>query len=227
VRPKQSSDDGPTGLDALLTSLLESARSHGYRPEEVLDRLEHLVRPRTYRQILIVEPESAMREILQAELAGHLDVVVEAVEKPDLPDASKASQTLVVALPTRALKVRRGLPEAVLCLPLRLRSVEMSLEGETKPGPEVVISIVSRSAEIRQWARAMLIAVGLHPDALCEIDTSSPAWQDRIGRAAFVVADVLAARDLPGDCQTKVFRVIADSSLAELKQLCGADNVTL
>jgi hypothetical protein len=33
------------------------------------------------------------------------------------------------------------------------------------------------------------------------------------------VADVVTARDLPSSCSAKVFRVIADSSIEELKQL--------
>lgn len=220
VRAKEPSSDGAGELDRLLTTLLQSARSHGYAPEQVVQRLEHLVRPRTYARVLIVEPESAMREILRAELAEHIGVAVEAVERPDFQDASQAAHTLVVALPTRAIQVRRVLP-AVLCIPLRLRSVGTSLEGQTKPGPEVVISIVSRSSEIRQWARAMLIAVGLDPEALCDIDAASHPWQDRLGRGAFVVADMVVARELPHGCQAKVFRVIADSSIAELRQLCG------
>jgi hypothetical protein len=98
--------------------------------------------------------------------------------------------------------------------------VRESLEGQTRPAPDVVVSIVSQSSEIRHWAHAMLIAVGLDPDALCEIDASSQEWQQRIGHGAFVVADVVAARGLPAGCQAKIFRVVADSSLAYLKQLC-------
>jgi hypothetical protein len=67
----------------------------------------------------------------------------------------------------------------------------------------------------------MLIAVGLDPEALCDIDAVGHAWQDRLGRSAFVVADMVVARQLPDGCQAKVFRVIADSSIAELRQLCG------
>jgi DNA-binding transcriptional regulator YhcF (GntR family) len=221
VRPQQSSTAGPGELDGLLTTLLQSARSRGYQPEEVFERLKHLVRPCTYGRLLIVEPEAAMREILQAELAEHLSIPVEAIETPDFRDSSNASPTLAVALPTRAMKLRHGLPESVLCISLRLRSVGTSLEAQTKPGPDVVISIVSRSPEIRQWARAMLLAVGLDPEALCDVDAATRAWQDRIGRSALVVADVVTARDLPSSCSAKVFRVIADSSIEELKQLCA------
>jgi len=222
VRPPHSSADRQGGLDALLTTLLRSARSQGYEPSDVLQRLEHLVRPRTYERILVVEPEPAMREILQAEISEYLGVLVAGVAEPDFLDDSQAAHTLVVALPTRAAKVRRGLPRDALCIALRLRSAGQSLEGQTRPGPEVVISIVSRSPEIHQWMRAMLIAVGLAPESLCEINAASPGWQDRIGRGMLVVTDVVASRELPAGCLAKVFRVIADSSLAELKQFCRA-----
>jgi hypothetical protein len=163
-----------------------------------------------------------MREIVEAELAEHFGDRVHAVAAADLPDTSEATRTLVVALPTRALKVRRGLREGVLCIPLRVRSVRQSLEGQTKPGPEVVVSIVSRSAEIRYWARAMLIAVGLDPESLTEIDAARRGWQERIGRGTLAITDIVTARELPAGCLAREFRVIADSSIAELKQLCGA-----
>jgi hypothetical protein len=67
----------------------------------------------------------------------------------------------------------------------------------------------------------MLIAVGLDPESLCEIDSASRDWRSRIGRGMFVVADVVTARELSTDCHAKVFRVIADSSITELKQFCG------
>jgi hypothetical protein len=110
------------------------------------------------------------------------------------------------------------LPDAVFCIPLRLNSVSKSLEGQSRPGPDVVVSIVSRSPEIRHWARAMLIAVGLDAEALCEIDASSPGWRERIAKGAVVVADVLAAGELSHECRARVFRVVADSSLGELEQ---------
>jgi hypothetical protein len=67
----------------------------------------------------------------------------------------------------------------------------------------------------------MLIAVGLDPESLCEVDAASQDWQDRIERSMFIVTDVVAAREIPASCQTSVFRVIADSSIGELKQVCG------
>jgi DNA-binding transcriptional regulator YhcF (GntR family) len=221
VRPLHRSGDGEGELDRLLVVLLQAARRDGHEPEDVLQRLEHLVRPRTYQRILVAEADPAMREIVQAEIAEHLRVQVEAVEQPDLSNISKLDRSLVVALASRAAKVRASLPQGVPCVPLRLRSVRASLEGQMRPGSDAVITIVSRSAEIRYWSRAMLIAVGLDPECLCEVDPGAAGWHDRLALSALVITDVVAARELPAGCPAKVFRVIADSAIAELKQFCG------
>ncbi len=221
VRAPNSASDSKGGLDRMLAMLLQSARAQGYEPEEVLRRIEHLVRPRAYERVVIAEPDRAMGEILQAEISEHVSVRIEVLGPAELAGMPSSAGTFVVALPTRAAKVRRALPDGALCIPLLLRSVRVALEGQAKPGPHVVVSIVSRSVEIRQAARAMLIAVGLDPEALREIDASEPDWLDRLGRGAFVVTDVVVARELPAGCLAKVFRVIADSSIDELRQLCG------
>ena len=64
------------GLDQLLVSLLQAAHAQGHEPGQVLARLEQLVRPRTYERIVVAEPDAAMREILQAELAERLPIFV-------------------------------------------------------------------------------------------------------------------------------------------------------
>jgi hypothetical protein len=105
---------------------------------------------------------------------------VDAGEQPSAPDNPQAARILAVALSARAASVRQSLPPGMLCIPLTLRSVRASLEGQTRPAPDLVISIVSRSAALRQGARAMLAAVGLDPECLCEVDTSDAGWHDRL-----------------------------------------------
>jgi DNA-binding transcriptional regulator YhcF (GntR family) len=214
VRPLASSSDGQ--IDRLLTSLLQAARRQNYEPEEVLQRLEHMVHPVRYERIVIAEEDPAMREILQAELAESLAVPVQFHS----PEHGSPGRSLIVALPTRAAKIRRQLPAGAPCIALHVRSARASIEAQTKPPPDTVVTIVSRSAEIRLWARAMLIAVGLDPDVLSEIDASGVGWRDRLARNALIVADVIVARELPPGSQPRVFRVISDASIAELKEFC-------
>ena len=124
VRPLQPDGDGQ--LDQLLATLLQAARRQNYEPEEVLQRLEHMIHPVPYQRILIAEAEPAMREILLAELTESLTVPISDFDSSVLTPVARA---LVVALPTRAAKIRRQLPRGVPCIALRLRSVRASLEG--------------------------------------------------------------------------------------------------
>ncbi len=212
VRPRQDAGE----LDGMLAGLLQAARAKGYEPEAVLHRLEHLIRPRESLRVVVVEPDPAMREILLAELPIPLEAI-----SPE--EASSIAGCLVAALPTRAMSLRDRLPRGTPLLPLRLRSVREALEAQTRPVANAIISIVSRSAEFRFWARAMLIAVGLDADCLCEVDANAADWRERARAGALVVCDVVAAREAPAGCDVRVFRVIADSSIAEIRQIAGGD----
>ena len=221
VRSRQESD-GDGRLDQMLASLLKAAKVEGYEPEAVLARIERMVRPRTYERIVIAEPDPAMGEIVLAEIGEQLQVPTE-----PFANGGSLKDALVVALPTRVARVKAMLPKDAFCLTLRVRSVGGSLEGHAKPAAEIVVTIVSRSAEIRYGARAMLIAAGLDPLSLSEIDASGNEWNERIGSNALVVTDVVAARELPEGCNANVYRVIADSSIEEIRRLCGCERVAV
>jgi len=221
VRPQAAANSDHGELDQLVAQLLQSARTQGFEPEEVLSRLEQLVRPRTFDCIFVADTERAMRDILQAEVAARVSIPVRTLDGGALLDTAHSTRSVVVALSSRLSGLRATLPHGVPCLPLRLRSVRGSLEGETRPPADALISIVSRSAEIRLWSRAMLLAVGLDPACLCEVDATLDGWQDRLRLSALVVTDVVTATSLPTACRARVYRVIADSSLAELQRVCS------
>jgi len=65
----------------------------------------------------------------------------------------------------------------------------------------------------------MLIAVGVDALSLREIDAAETGWQQRLAPGAYVITDVVAARELPAGCDARIYRVIADSFIQELKQL--------
>jgi DNA-binding transcriptional regulator YhcF (GntR family) len=218
-RHAPAADGAP--LEQLLTDLLRAARTLGHEPDDVLQRLERMLRPRRTR-IVVVEPDPAMREILLAEIGEHLAVPIETAELTALP----GDDALIAVLPTRELLVRKHVTPGAHVFLLRLRSVRGSLEGQVRPVANAILTIVSRSSDFRQWARAILIAVGIEPDCLSEVDTALLGWQERACAGTLAIADVVSASLLPPSCQRRVFRVIADASLAELAQSCGA-TVTL
>jgi GntR family transcriptional regulator len=224
VRNPRTVANDSAGLGHLLTELLQAARVLGYEPDEVLRDLEQRVRPRTYQHLLVIEPEPQMREILQFELSQHLSIPVETSASVAIIEAAKAGQTVVVALPTHAAEIRRHVPDGAFLLPLRLQPARKALEGRTKPASDIVVSVASSSPEVRRWARAMLIAVGVQPEALSMMDAAGTGWQDRIGRNMLVIADMVTARAVPSHCRVEVFRVISDSSLLQLRELFRASD---
>jgi hypothetical protein len=64
----------------------------------------------------------------------------------------------------------------------------------------------------------MLLAAELDPDTLSFRDAREPGWQKGLRSSAFVITDALTASQLPADTRTRIFRILADSSLTELRE---------
>lgn len=214
MRPLNSSGAAAQALDGLLAGLLRDARKLGHEPHEVLHRLEQMILPRDSLCIAIIDTDPGMGEILRAEIVERSPIPAEVVELDRV--ATIARDCLAVARPTRASMVRERLPRGVPFLILRLRSVRGSIETHTRPAPDAIVSIVSRSADFRRWAHAMLIAVGLDPECLLDVDTALTDWRQRACTGKLVITDVVASRELPANCEVKVFRLIADACLDEI-----------
>jgi hypothetical protein len=67
----------------------------------------------------------------------------------------------------------------------------------------------------------MLIAVGIPAESLCEVDSAQAGWRERLTLSSIVVTDVVTQRELPDGCVVRVYRVIADSCIEKLKNLCS------
>jgi hypothetical protein len=208
-------------LDALVANLLKEARKLGHEPGAVLDHLELMIRPRGYSRVVIAEPEAGMREILEAEVRAAAIPSVQAVASTELASIEDLNACVFAALPSRAADVRARLPRNTPCVTLRLNSVRKSLESHARPPADLLHAVVSRSFEFRSSARTMLVAVGLHPDSITEVDTAFDGWRERVGPRSIVVTDAVAAEGAPPALAVNVFRLISEASLAELKQFCG------
>ena len=70
VRPLNPSGAPQGDLDRLLAKLLQEALGSGYQPDVVLDRLTHLLHPRTYQRILVAEPSRPCVRFFKPSLAS-------------------------------------------------------------------------------------------------------------------------------------------------------------
>ena len=93
-----------------------------------------------------------------------------------------------------------------------------SLTGAERPAADALIAVVSRWPEFLRWARTVLVAAGVDPTALNFRDARQRDWQRGLTSSAFVITDALTARRLPPACTPRVFQMIADASLDELRR---------
>jgi hypothetical protein len=107
-------------------------------------------------------------------------------------------------------------PETDLII-LHSGSVVESFRGETKPRPDALIAIVSRWPEFLRWSRTLLVAAGLDADALSFRDARERGFEKGLRSAAFVITDSLMAPRIPAGCEIKLFRVISDRSIKEVR----------
>jgi len=209
------------GLDQLIAAFLSVARAQGFSLAEVQARVKHWLELEPPDHFLVVEPDEGLREILAAEIGEATGFRVRGASLEDCARGGATAGAAVIALYGQAEEVRRALPPGVTPLLLRARSVPESLKGEERPPPDAVVSVVSRWPKFLEWARVILVAAGLDADALNFRDAREEGWAAGLRSSALVITDALTFEELPPDCPARVFRVVADSSLDELRAFVG------
>jgi DNA-binding transcriptional regulator YhcF (GntR family) len=207
-------------LDQLIQTFLQLARSRGFSLEEIQERVKHWLGLQPPDRFLVIEPDEELRRILIVEIeeaTAAAGFAVTGISPEECSDARRLAGALPVALYGQAERVREVLPAGTTCLLLHSRSVPESLEGEVRPSNDALIAVVSRWPDFLRWSQTMLIAAEIDPDSLSLRDARVRGWQKGLSSSAFVIADALVAREMPTGIHTRIFRIIADSSLDELR----------
>ena len=210
--------DPQSSLDQLISAFLRLARERGYSLTEVQRRVKHWLSLEPPDHFLVVEPDPELRAILVAEIGDAVEFDVrgaspEEIERQGLPAGAAA-----VAQYGQADRARAALPPGTNLLVLHTRSVPVSLTGEERPPADALVTVVSRWEDFLRWSRNVLVAAGLDPAALIFRDARDDDWRRGISSSAMIITDTLTARELPPDAPApRVFRVVADSSLTELR----------
>jgi len=158
-----------------------------------------------------------MRNILIAEIKEACGFRVSGAGIEECSSPGVLAGAAPVAMYGQAEAVRAALPADASCVLLRLRSVPGTIAGQERPSAEQLVTVVSRWPDFLKWARTILVAAALDPDAMDFRDAREQGWQKGLSSSAMVITDALTATRLPSGCRTRVFRIIADSSLDELR----------
>jgi GntR family transcriptional regulator len=211
--------DSQHALDGLISTFLQLARRQGHSLTEIQHRVKHWLSLEPPDHFLVVERDEELRAILCAEIAEATGFKVRGCDTEEIAKSGLPAGAAAVTLFNHAEQVRSILPPDTNLLVLHSRSVPGSLAGQERPAPDALVTVVSRWPELLRWARTILVAAGLDPAALNFRDARTPGWQKGLAASSLLITDALTAQRLPrpGGKDVRVFRLVADQSLAELR----------
>jgi DNA-binding transcriptional regulator YhcF (GntR family) len=203
-------------LDQMIARLFRAARKVGVTLPVLRSRLRQWLELQPPDHFLLIEPDEELRKILAAEIARAVTFPVESCGPQDCPKAPEGG--VPVVLPNRVATARQLLPPSTDLITLQIRSVPASLAGYLPAPSGALVGVASRWAEFLKVARAVLTAVGFHPDSLVFRDAREPHWQRGLKQTAAVVCDLLTAAELPAGCRAIPFSLVSEASIAELQR---------
>jgi len=216
-RSVDSHSDPGFELDQLISTLFRVARQRGHSLGEIQTRVKRWLQTQPPDHFLVIEPDEELRSILVAEIreATEFPVIGVGLDECSRPDVLAGAA--VVAMYGLADKLQSALPGEASCLLLRLRSVPGSIAGQERPSADSLVTVVSRWPDFLKWAHTILVAAAIDPDSMNLRDARQHGWKRGLSSSGMVITDALTASLLPAGCRTRVFRIIADASLDELR----------
>ncbi|MFL6216488.1 MAG: GntR family transcriptional regulator [Blastocatellia bacterium] len=208
--------DQPLELDQVVATLFQIARERGYTLAEMQQSVRRFFDAQPPDHFLVVEPDAELRRILMAEIEEATGLRTAGASLDGC--AANLAGAAVAVMFAHAEQAREQLPANTPLTVLRLRSVPQSMQGEERPADDALVTVVSRWPEFLKWAHTMLVAAGVDADALDLRDARRRGWQRGLATSTLVISDALTARQLPAGCRARVFRIISDTSLDELRR---------
>lgn len=209
--------DGSLQLDQLIAKFFKTARQRQFSLSAIQAGLQRWLTMQPPDHFLLIEPDLELRLILSSEIEKATGARVKAMGFDEW-SLGELTGAVPVVMYSQADRARESLPTGVEFVALHSQSVPASMRGEKAPPDDALIGIVSRWPEFLSRARTILIAAGLHPDALSVRDAREAGWQKGLRSTAFLITDSRMARDIPAGCIVRVVPLISETSIAELRE---------
>ena len=210
--------DSGLALDQLISTFLRLARRQGYALTEIQRRVQRWLELQPPDHFLVVERDAELRAILCAEIAAATGFTVRGAGPEEIARSGLPAGASPAALYNQAEAVRSVLSPDTNLHVLHARSVPESLQAAERPARDALVTVVSRWAELLRWSRTILVAAGLDPASLNFRDAREAGWHKGLAASTLIITDALTAADLPPTpAQVRVYRVVSDGSLAELR----------
>ena len=218
VRTQTDADESKLELDQIVARFLRATRKQGHSLAEVRTAIERSLTLAPPDHFVLCEPDPDLLSILIAEITQATKVKVRGLSVEEAENPAAFEGGVPMFLYGHAADVSDRLKKQSDVVIIHSGSVVQSMTGQTRPPADALVAVVSCWPDFLRWGRTILVAAGLDPDALTFRDGREKNWEKGLKSAAFVITDSVMAEKIPAGCPAKVFRIISDASLKEIKE---------
>lgn len=205
-------------VDSLVSDLAAIALAHGFTRAEIKDAFDRWNSRTDGKTLTIVESDLGLRSVISEEISARLGIDAECITLDDFLVGNYDQSSVLTALNDEKEKMEPVLDHGQTAIFLTANSPTHTLASSDRPDKANLIAVVSGWQQFLAFARMYLIAAKIDPDVLIIRSTSEPNWPSGLEAASIIICDSAAAKHFPNDDRLRVFRLIADDSLAALKQ---------
>jgi DNA-binding transcriptional regulator YhcF (GntR family) len=209
-------------LDGLISRFFKATRDAKFPLREVQSRLKHFLEMQPPDHFLVVEQDDELRDILISEIKDATGWVVNGIAPADCADRHITAGAVLVATQYLAAGIKSTIHATIPFVTLQTRSIPSSLHGEKPLPDDYLVTVVSSWSKFLQWAETILVAAGIDANAISVRDARRTGWKRGLSQSSLIITDLLTSSHLPKDIPTRVFRLIADESLDEMRSLVGS-----
>lgn len=208
-------------LDRLIVEFYENARKLGFTDAEIGERLNRGTDVKRPDHFLVVDSDTGLRAILLHEIKTATEFDAVGISFEDLDSDDVPRNAIMTALFDEQSKIDPKLREGQKCIYLSGRSAAETMSGQQRPAANELIAIISGWNGFLTMARIMLLAAKIEPGNLIVRLTNEKNWKAAVGSASSIICDSLTAHLLPKSANARVFHIISDESIAELRVAAG------
>jgi DNA-binding transcriptional regulator YhcF (GntR family) len=205
-------------LDRLIAEFFQKARNEGFSTSEIKEKLTQFFATESADEITLIESDLEFRKILAEEIKKVINLKVNETSFEDFDKDLRDGNSIFVAMFDEKPRIESVLSSDKKCLFLKLRSVSDSMKDQQRPSSEDLIAVVSGWEKFLLLSKTMLVAAQIDAENLIIRNTNEDNWKNGLSSAAMIICDSLTAKKIAGFQNIRIFHLIADESIEQLKQ---------
>lgn len=205
-------------LDKLIAEFVKNAQNQGFSTAQIKNRVSKFFDNQPSNRLVVVENDVGLRDVLIEELRETVNFEVIGASFEEFCENLLQTDAIFAAMFDEKTKISAVLPPEKKCVFLKTSSVADSMKSATRPTENDLIAVVSGWANFLVLAKTMLIAAQIESESLIVRSTKDTNWRKGLSAASMIICDFLTAKNFPNDERLRVFRLVADESLGDLKK---------